>query len=340
MNAMKRRDTAIDIAKGIGIILVVFGHTFQIYSVTSYVYAFHMPCFFLLSGYTFNIQKYLRDPARFLKRNFLRLMVPYFGAAIFSYILYVYLSPILSLPEITASAATLGILNGNGINLPFNNVLWFLPAFFFAGLIFLALGFMFKGIRLLIGVILVSVSGIIIGLSYHLPFGFDIAMTTQFFIYCGHVFREADLLEKTKRSLNRGFLTCIAFLAMLVMFVFSSVNGRVDLMTRVYGQPAIFFVAGLSGSVSVLMVSLFLSIEGLQYNYFGKIWQIIGKASMFTFISHIPIFYCVASACALLWGFWIYYTFVSYWYLLFIIGVSVPTLIYVLVTFTRNKKNR
>ena len=108
-------------------------------------------------------------------------MVPYFGAAIFSYLLYAFLAPILSLPEITASVAAGGILNGNGINLPFNDVLWFLPAFFCAGVIFLALGFMLKGIKLFIGVVLVSFSGIIIGFSYQLPFGLDIAMTTQVF---------------------------------------------------------------------------------------------------------------------------------------------------------------
>jgi acyltransferase len=264
MNIIRQRDVSVDAARGIGVILVVFGHTFQVYSVTSYVYAFHMPLFFLLSGYTFNIQNHRQDLGRFLRRNFLRLMVPYFGAAILSYLFYGYLAPILSLPEINLSTAAGGILNGNGINLPFNDVLWFLPAFFFAGIIFLALGFILRGIKLAIGVLVVSFLGLIIGLSYHLPFGLDIAMTMQFFLYCGHFFRKTDWLEKTKKSKARCIL--IALATIVVTCIFSSINGRVDLMTRIYGQPIVFFIAGISGSVAVLMISSFFSIEGIQYN--------------------------------------------------------------------------
>ena len=331
MDTTIQRDASIDIAKGIGIILVVFGHTFQIYSVTNYVYAFHMPLFFLLSGYTFNVQKHLQDKWGFLRKNLLRLMIPYFGVAILSYILYVYTAPILSLPEITANNAAFGILSGNGINLPFNDVLWFLPAFFFAGLIFLGLTSMFNDMKLCIGMMLVSISGIIIGSYTQLPFGLDIAMTTQFFIYCGHLFRNTDWLENRKKSKTTGIL--IASAATLTVLVLGTLNGRVDLMTRVYGDPAMFFLAGLSGSVLVLMTSLFFS------TYFGKILQITGRASMYVFMSHVPIAYGLAYIAALLWGFWIYYTFETYWYLLFIIGLCVPTIVYLLVTSISHRGN-
>ena len=131
---------------------------------------------------------------------------------------------------------------------------------------------------------------------------------------------------------------CIALVAMLVMFVFSSMNGRVDLMTRVYGQPLIFFIAALSGSVSVLMLSLFFSIKGRQYSYIGKMMQIPGRISKYIFMSYIPVSYFIASACAILWGFWIYYTYETYWYLLFIISFSLPTSAYFLIKFISSKR--
>lgn len=321
-----------------GIILVVFGHTFPLYSITSYVYAFHMPLFFVLSGYTFNTQKYLKAPLHFFKKKIIRLLVPYFIAAIFSYVLYLYLAPTLSFPEITASAAALGILSGNGNNLQFNNVLWFLPAYFLAGLVFLVLRLLFRGTKLLINIFLFSSIGIIIGLFYPLPFGLDIALTTQLFIYCGYTFRKANWFEKIKKSLTKGFLLSTALAAMLVMFVLSTFNGRTDLMSRVYGQPVLFFIAGLSGSVSVLLISLFFSIVGQQTSLFGKLQTTIAKASMYIFVSHIPISYCLASVCVLLWGFWVYYSFETYWYIFFSIGLSVPTLIYFLVTTIISKK--
>lgn len=46
------RDRAIDIAKGIGIILMVIGHFNDLDRTTSHlIYSFHMPLFFIFSGY-------------------------------------------------------------------------------------------------------------------------------------------------------------------------------------------------------------------------------------------------------------------------------------------------
>ncbi len=338
MNIVKR-DVTIDIARGIGIILVVFGHTFPIYAVTSFIYSFHMPLFFMLTGFTFKPEKYAQDPWHFLRRYITRLIIPYLIAAICSYLLYMLLAPTLSLPDITPGSAARGIMNGNGSNLPFNNVLCFLPAFFCAGVIFFVLGHVLRGIKLFLGVVLVSFTGIITGLSNHLPFGLDIAMATQFFIYCGHIFKKADWLEKIRLSGTRGASNYIAPAAILVMLVFSAMNGRVDLMTRIYGQPVLFFIAGLSGSVSVLMISLFFSLEGHRLRHAGRLLGAAGRASMYIFISHIPISYCLASAFALLWGLWIYYSFEAYWYLFFIAGLFIPAFVYIFTAFIRNKVN-
>lgn len=52
---MKERETYIDIAKGIGIILVVIGHLHGInHIIHDFFYLFHMPLFFIISGYLYN----------------------------------------------------------------------------------------------------------------------------------------------------------------------------------------------------------------------------------------------------------------------------------------------
>ena len=333
-----QRELSVDVARGIGIILVVFGHTFQIYSITSYIYSFHIPLFFLLSGLTFNTEKYFHCPKRFLRDRFLKLIIPYFIAAMFSYVLYVFVAPTLSLPKIDVDSAAIGILSGNGNALPFNLGLWFLPAFFFAGIIFLALTLSFKGMKLFIGVFLVSISGILIGTAYSLPFGLDIAMATQIFIYCGYLLKKAQLLAKIRNSKTRSITICIlAQLLLIVMFSLSSMNDRIDLMTRAYGEPVLFFVTGLVGSISILMFSIFLSMRNPSNNYVSKFFQFIGKASMSIFMTHILIFYCVASVFALLWGFWVYYTFATFWYLLLALGLFIPSLVYFLLIFIGKK---
>lgn len=69
----------IDYIKGIAVILVVFGHCTEIDILNRIINSFHMPLFFLVSGYLIAY----KDPTRyaflpFLKKKFLRIMVPYF----------------------------------------------------------------------------------------------------------------------------------------------------------------------------------------------------------------------------------------------------------------------
>lgn len=70
----------IDISKGLGIILVVLGHTsLSKISQISYdwIYSFHMPLFYLLSGLCFNNNKY-NNFRIYIKRRFKTLILPFF----------------------------------------------------------------------------------------------------------------------------------------------------------------------------------------------------------------------------------------------------------------------
>lgn len=48
---MKKCEPWIDVLKGIGIILVVIGHISLDNGMSNWIYTFHMPMFFALSGY-------------------------------------------------------------------------------------------------------------------------------------------------------------------------------------------------------------------------------------------------------------------------------------------------
>jgi fucose 4-O-acetylase-like acetyltransferase len=54
----KKREYWIDIAKGIGIIFVMLGHTIIGPIITNYTYIFNLPVFIFLSGYLFNLSKF------------------------------------------------------------------------------------------------------------------------------------------------------------------------------------------------------------------------------------------------------------------------------------------
>ncbi len=66
MQHIEKRNNAIDIAKGFGIILMVIGHAEMPSILTRSIYLFHMPLFFIAAGYFFKTSA-LDNPCDFIK---------------------------------------------------------------------------------------------------------------------------------------------------------------------------------------------------------------------------------------------------------------------------------
>ena len=66
----------ISAAKGIIIILMVIGHSGAPIPLQNSIYLFHMPCFFLISGYLFK-EKYLNDAKQFIYKKVKGLYYPF-----------------------------------------------------------------------------------------------------------------------------------------------------------------------------------------------------------------------------------------------------------------------
>ena len=63
-----KRDETVQLSKAIGIVLMVIGHSgFWPYE-NPFIYAFHMPLFFFLSGYCFKDAN-LSNPQEYIKRK-------------------------------------------------------------------------------------------------------------------------------------------------------------------------------------------------------------------------------------------------------------------------------
>ena len=78
------RDRALDVAKGIGIFLVIFGHTCKQGYIVNYIYAFHVPLFFFLSGLLFRPEKY-SGYADIITKKAKGLLVPFAVLYVLSY---------------------------------------------------------------------------------------------------------------------------------------------------------------------------------------------------------------------------------------------------------------
>lgn len=130
-----KRIAWIDNARAFSILFIVIGHTIADGILHSYVFSFHVPIFFFLSGVTFSTKK---SPLEFVKDKFKRLLIPYWIFSLISIFIYIFLgNAVLQNSDsnremLTVKECLLGMLWGtrNSGWMDWNRPLWFLPCLF------------------------------------------------------------------------------------------------------------------------------------------------------------------------------------------------------------------
>jgi fucose 4-O-acetylase-like acetyltransferase len=124
-NLITNRSCSADILKGIGVILVVMGHVTHNVSLDNWIYAFHMPLFFLLSGIFF------KPTFENWKKSFKRLLIPYIFFAIVSFVYWRFVEmKFRPLPDDFDVNMHVFDIFWQTMEFRFNVVLWFLPCLF------------------------------------------------------------------------------------------------------------------------------------------------------------------------------------------------------------------
>ena len=72
----KERDNTIDIAKGIAIILMCIGHSYCPEQLCTFIYLFHMPFFFMISGWFWK-EKNVEHPINYITKKIKTLWIPF-----------------------------------------------------------------------------------------------------------------------------------------------------------------------------------------------------------------------------------------------------------------------
>lgn len=112
-----RRMDWVDISKGITILLMVVGHTKIPTFLTAWIYSFHMPFFFFISGLLTNWNTDFRS---FVKKKSVSLLIPFFIYSVVNLLLY----PIYGNESFTAYARQIIDHGWGGIALWFIPILW------------------------------------------------------------------------------------------------------------------------------------------------------------------------------------------------------------------------
>lgn len=256
---MKERINWIDWAKAIGITLVVLGHfkyTGDDAVYRYFIYSFHMPLFFFLSGFLY---KKPQDLEASVKKDFRGLIIPYILLNIIAYILlipyYIHhgvglLKPIGDIVTISGHAPA--------------GACWFLVSLF---IIKFVMYFVFqKPVKTqIIFILLVSVFTYCISLFVPEINTFRVGTTCMAFLFffIGFYTKKIDILSLLKSKYLAFFIFAILF----VLLIFTSkYNGRVDMYACDYGKnPLLFHFNAIIGIAMTLALCISLNQIGLKF---------------------------------------------------------------------------
>lgn len=91
-----QRDLTFDVMKGLGILLVLLGHTWGIPEhLHQAIFSFHMPMFFIVAGYFSKSYNQIDDKLNTIKKYFRRLVVPF----LFTFLLFILFFILLSIAK-------------------------------------------------------------------------------------------------------------------------------------------------------------------------------------------------------------------------------------------------
>ena len=273
----------VDIAKGLGIILVVCSHT--VYPQLMYfANLFFIPLFFVLSGYTLHTLS--------LKKKAIRLLKPYFlfniAIALMMYVSRLKDVSLNHLVGIIYSRFALYPLETGGENHIFMNIgnspTWFLTCMFIA---FVLLYFILQAKKYRYWV-LASYVGLTVAfneLPILLPWSIDVAFLMAVFMYGGMLLREKGWMNL---SVVYVIVFCLAYIAL------SYLTGYCNLSVRNYGNSILLFlIGGIIGSYLIIRLA-----QLLEKTFLKKVLVAIGQHSLVIFCIQIPILFVIQKLCS------------------------------------------
>lgn len=283
---MKKRIAYLDVARGIGMILVVIGHVeFINRPFRNYVTSFHMPLFFIISGILLYVTKTEeRDWKEILHSKGRSLLLPYFifsaGALIFELVRALIKNLDMGSELLRRLFQTI-CLQG------FSNF-WFLPALFIGELVFLRIRKRFDLKRTgIIGIALTILMYVAALLEQAIYQGYADLLGAQLF---------HDVLLMLIRGVFSGCFVCLGYYMGLLLEKWESVLWKdillgavlsvipavicifedfIDIRYLNLGNPVLFLLRAICGAMGVILICrgfgpYLATIPGKVLGFFGQ----------------------------------------------------------------------
>ncbi|MCM3630378.1 acyltransferase family protein [Paenibacillus glycanilyticus] len=312
---IKNRETWMDTAKGIGILAVVMGHSDNLIA-QHYLFWFHMPLFFAMSGYFYKPLENKKDFYPWCVKRGKQLLIPYFlFASVLTLFNLLLLSPDLSIKHILIEFAKIpyGGQALDGILSPF----WFITCLFLTQILFALIDLKFKTNKtkaIIIGLLYLAAHLIAYLITYvktehsinlMVPWSADISLMTLTYYAIGFY------LKSYFNAILKSKLVIGAIILLSLLFVgldhFKVIAYDLDLKDQQYTNVLLDALIPFSLMIMVLLLSKVISAS-----LPGRFFAHLGAASL-------PIMYLHIFFNTLM------NQYISYNYLFFtLIGVAFP----------------
>lgn len=274
--ARPNRIAWIDVAKGIGILLVVFGHL-HIGLAVGIIYTFHMPLFFFLSGYVHRIQ---RGYASFFQKRSIHLLVPYIAFLLLLAPLELHHASHGGKPALEKAIGDI-LWGGDRLRGDYG-VFWFITCLFatqqIANWLLSKLTLWQVAAVAATSICLVYLNSFLFPL-FTLPLDLNVVAGALPFYLAGYLVREVEL--------DRWWITCTAALGVVatIWLTYAKVPIAFDMRSSIYGVPVLSPLLAACCILALIRLSkLILLAPGLT-----KGLEVIGAASMGIMFIHKPL---------------------------------------------------
>lgn len=350
---MNNRDNYFSTAKAIGIILMVVGHTIGPNYLCRFIYMFHMPLFFLCSGYFYEVPDNFVGFRCFIIKKIKGLYFPYVKWSIVFLILH---NLFYTLHFYPTENKYFGYYNNSDYLYHLKSILttmtghdklldpfWFLKELFFASLFVCLISFLLRKISfkykdLLLLLTFVALTAITKPEELGVPviWNLSIMFLGATFYYAGYLYRK---LENVKYYTFKVFLLCLIVVLGFVLIW----NKSLDMLWYDANSVLLYIPIALMGIMMVLTSSNFLE----RFNYVKRMFYYIGKNTLIILALHLLTFKLASLIKISIYGLSINRladTYIEeynqfFWLIYIIFGIGGPLLCHVICDIVKRKLN-
>lgn len=267
-NTESKRLNYIDIVKGLAIFSVVLGHVYRGNVVQNWIYSFHMPLFFFVSGWLLNAEHSLENGYKFfVVKKIRKFLIPYMFFLLVNYAYWCVIESHFRLFD--------------------QGPLWFLPVLCVVecgvvGLIKICKNdTQFLIVTIVFVLLLIWLGGDAIG-EYGSIMEWVVRWINGTMWYCIGFCSRKNIRMWCEESLNKSKKKWLYIVSLfLLSVILGCINGRVDMYLNRFNNVFIYIIAAILGIYLYIGISILIGK--------CKIVEYLGRYSLIIMCTHEPI---------------------------------------------------